>query len=146
MYNYKIIRIVEEHLFLYLWIDKRMEQIKEKYSKKEIDINSWIRSKGRVSKGVEITAINNIQMEEELNNLIKWHNIIKNAICVYTKNDEQEKLNYIQHKYFEKCSTARIEIEMAISRPTQSRIRTDIVYYIAILAIKEKLLELEDFE
>lgn len=99
MYNYKII-VQLKNIYFCTLIDKEWKQIKEKYLKKEIDINSWIRSKGRVSKGVEITAINNIQMEEELNNLIRWHNIIKNAICVYTKNDEQEKLNYIQHKYF----------------------------------------------
>lgn len=77
MYNSKIIHIVEEHLYTYYSIEIQIRDIKEKYSMTDKDINSWIKSKGRVSKSTEIQAIKNIEMEQEIMEKIKWHNLIK---------------------------------------------------------------------
>lgn len=141
MYNSKIIHIVEEHLYTYYSIEIQIRDIKEKYSMTDKDINSWIKSKGRVSKSTEIQAIKNIEMEKEVMEKIKWHNLIKKIIKHYEEN-EPEKFLYIKLKYFDKCSTTKIEMKMAICRATQSKIKTDIVYYIALFAVKENLIQM----
>lgn len=141
MYNYKIIHIVEEHLYSYCYIDLQICFIKEKYSVTDKDINSWLKSKGRISKSTEVLALKEIEMEKELENKIRWHYLITKVIEYYKKN-EPEKFLFIKLKYFEKCSTTKIEMKMALCRATQSRIRTDIVYYIAMFAVKEDILNI----
>ena len=60
------------------------------------DINSWIKSKGRVSKSTEIQAIKNIEMEKEVMEKIKWHNLI----IKHYEEKERGKFLYIKLKYF----------------------------------------------
>lgn len=141
MYNSKIIRIVEEHLYTYYSIEFEIRGIKERYSMTDKDINSWIKSKGKINRSTEIQAIKNIELENEIIQQIKWHNLIK-SIIEYYKEKEPEKFLYIKLKYFDKCSTTKIEMKMAICRATQSKIKTDIVYYIALYAVKENLIEM----
>ena len=141
MYNSNIIHIVEEHLYTYYSIEIQIRDIKEKYSMTDKDINSWIKSKGRISKSTEIQAIKNIEMEQEIMERIRWHNLIKKIIKHYEEK-EPEKFLYIKLKYFDKCSTTKIEMKMAICRATQSKIKTDIVYYIALFAVKENLIQM----
>lgn len=142
MYNYKIIHIVEEHLYSYCLIDMEIRDIKQKYSVSDKDINSWIKSKGKVSKNVEIMALKNIEMEEKIKNKIHWKILIE-KILKYYESTEQEKYLYIKYKYFEKCSTSKIEMKMAICRATQARLKSEIVYYIALYAVKENLLKMD---
>ena len=142
MYNYKIIHIVEEHLYSYCLIDMEIRDIKQKYSVSDKDINSWIKSKGKVNKNVEIMALKNIEMEEKIKNKIHWK-ILIDKILKYYESSEQEKYLYIKYKYFEKCSTSKIEMKMAICRATQARLKSEIVYYIALYAVKEKLLKMD---
>ena len=143
MYNYKIIHIVEEHLYSYCLVDMEIRDIKQKYSVSDKDINSWIKSKGKVNRSVEIIALKNIEMEEKIKNKIHWKILIDKILKYYEEN-EQEKYWYIKYKYFEKCSTTKIERKMAISRPTQARIKTEIIYYIALYGVKENLLKIGD--
>ena len=142
MYNSKIIHIVEEHLYSYCSIDMEIRDIKLKYSISDKDINSWIKSKGNVSKGTEIMALKNIEMEEKIKNKIRWKFLIERVLKYYEAN-EQEKYLYIKYRYFEKCSTTKIERKMAICRATQARIKSDIVYYIALYAVKDKLIKMD---
>ena len=143
MYNYKIIHIVEEHLYSYCLVDMEIRDIKQKYSVSDKDINSWIKSKGKVNRSVEIIALKNIEMEDKIKNKIHWKILIDKILKYYEEN-EQEKYWYIKYKYFEKCSTTKIERKMAISRPTQARIKTEIIYYIALYGVKENLLKMEE--
>jgi len=143
MYNYKIIHTVEEHLYSYCLVDMEIREIKQKYNASDKDINSWIKSKGKINRGVEIMALKNIEMEEIIKNKIEWKLLIDKILKHYEEN-EQEKYWYIKYRYFEKCSTTKIEMKMAISRPTQARIKTEIIYYIALYGVKENLLKMED--
>jgi len=138
----EIIKIIENHLYSYLWIDKKIIEIKNKYSLDERDVNSWIKSKGRITRITEIQALANIETSEEMEKELKWYYMIKKVLRIYETKDEQEKINYIKFKYFEKCSTTKIEMKMAISRPTQARIKADIIYYLAMFAVKEKLINI----
>jgi len=142
MYNYKIIHIVEEHLYGYCLVDLEIRDIKQKYSVSDKDINSWIKSKGKINRGVEIMALKNIEMEEKIKNKIKWKLLIDKILKYYEEN-EQEKYLYIKYRYFQKCSTTKIEMKMAICRATQARLKSEIVYYIALYAVKEKLIKME---
>ena len=146
MYSEKIIKLVESYLYSYLWIDKKILEIKRKYLIDDNDINNWIKSKGKISRTTEKLTIKKIQIEHEIEIEMKWHYIIKKVLKKYELGEEKEKINYIKYKYFEKSSTTKIEIEMSISRPTQSRIKTDIIYCIALFAVKENLINIEDFE
>lgn len=141
-----IIEIVESHLFSYLSVEKEIETIKDKYNIDEKDINSWIRSKGKISRSTETLAIKNIQLENEIECKIKWHFIIENILRKYEERNEQSKLKYINYKYFNKFSLTKIEIQMAISRPALSRIKYDVIYYIALYAVEENLIKLEDIK
>ena len=141
-----IIEIVESHLFSYMCVEKEIQSIKDKYNIDEKDINSWIKSKGKVSRATETLAIKNIQLENEIECKIKWHFIIENILRKYEDRNEQSKLKYIDYKYFNKFSLTKIELQMAISRPALSRIKYDVIYYIALYAVKEKLIELEDLK
>ena len=142
MYNYRIIHIVEEHLYGYCLVDLEIRDIKQKYSVSDKDINSWIKSKGKINRGVEIMALKNIEMEEKIKNKIKWKLLIDKILKYYEEN-EQEKYLYIKYRYFQKCSTTKIEMKMAICRATQARLKSEIVYYIALYAVKEKLIKME---
>ena len=142
MYNSKIIHIVEEHLYSYYSIEMEIREIRQKYSISDKDINSWIKSKGKASKGTEIMALKNIEMEEKIKNRIRWKFLLDRVLKYYESN-EQEKYLYIKYRYFEKCSTTKIERKMAICRATQARIKSDIVYYIALYAVKEKLIKMD---
>ncbi len=142
MYNYKIIHIVEEHLYSYCLVDIEIRDIKEKYSISDKDINSWIKSKGKINRGVESMALKEIEMNEKIRNKIQWKQLI-DRILKYYKENEQEKYWYIKHRYFERCSTTKIEMKMAICRATQARLKSEIVYYIALYAVKEDLIKME---
>ena len=142
MYNYKIIHIVEEHLYGYCLVDMEIRDIKQKYSISDRDINSWIKSKGKINRGVEIMALKNIEMEEKIRNKIQWKLLIDKILKYYEEN-EQEKYWYIKYRYFQKCSTTKIEMKMAICRATQARLKSEIVYYIALYAVKEDLIKME---
>ena len=146
MYSEKIIKLVESYLYSYLWIDKKVLEIKRKYLIDDKDINSWIKSKGKICRTTENIALKNIQIECEIETEIKWHYIIKKVLDNYESQEEKEKINCIKYKYFERCSTSKIEIEMSISRPTQSRMKRDIVYCIALFAVKENLINIENLE
>jgi len=142
MYNYKIIHIVEEHLYGYCLVDMEIRDIKQKYSISDKDINSWIKSKGKINRGVEIMALKNIEMEEKIRYKIQWKLLIDRILKYYEEN-EQEKYWYIKYRYFQKCSTTKIEMKMAICRATQARLKSEIVYYIALYAVKENLIKME---
>jgi len=142
MYNYKIIHIVEEHLYGYCLVDMEIRDIKQKYSISDKDINSWIKSKGKINRGVEIMALKNIEMEEKIRYKIQWKLLIDRILKYYEEN-EQEKYWNIKYRYFQKCSTTKIEMKMAICRATQARLKSEIVYYIALYAVKENLIKME---
>ena len=146
MCSEKLIKLIESYLYSYLWIDKKVLEIKRKYLIDDKDINSWIKSKGKICRTTENIALKNIQIECEIETEIKWHYIIKKVLENYELKKEKEKINYIKYKYFERCSASKIEIEMSISRPTQSRMKRDIVYCIALFAVKENLINIENLE
>ena len=94
MHNSKIIHIVEEHLYTYYSTDMEIREIKEKYSITDKDINSWIKSQGKINRGVEIMALKNIEMQEEIYNKIQWKLLIGKILEYYKKN-EPDKYLYI---------------------------------------------------
>jgi len=144
--NKGIISLVESHLYSYLYMEGVILNIKEKYLVDEKDINSWIKSKGKINRGVENEVIKKIQMDEEIEYEIKWHLVIKKVIDIFKEKNQQEKIRYIKLKYFKNSSTTKIEMEMAICRPAQSRIKSEIIYYIALYAVKEDLISVDELQ
>lgn len=142
MISKKLIRTIEDYLYLYQYIDEEILELKEeKNLSNSRDANSYIRAKGRVNKGVENQALQNVKIDEVIEKHLKWKALITNVVKEY-KDNEPEKHYYIKLKYFKKASTVKIQNEMAICRATQSKIKLDIIYYLAFLAINEKLIKL----
>ena len=43
---------IQEHLYSYLYVDRQIAEIKEKYQTNTSDINYWIKSKGKINRTV----------------------------------------------------------------------------------------------
>ena len=77
----------------YFTFDKQIESLQEKLEKEEIgkDVNSFIKSKNKVSNAVENQVIRKIMLENKINELILWKGIIEDVINGYKK--------FQEHKY-----------------------------------------------
>ena len=66
----------------YFTFDKQIESLQEKLEKEEIekDVNSFIKSKNKVSNAVENQVIRKIMLENKINELILWKGIIEDVI------------------------------------------------------------------
>ena len=69
----------------YFTFDKQIESLQEKLEKEEIgkDVNSFIKSKNKVSNAVENQVIRKIMLENKINELILWKGIIEDVINGY---------------------------------------------------------------
>lgn len=144
MLEKKIVQVVEHYLKLYPYIDKEIEELQkdiEFNSVTQKDVNSYLKSKGKVTKAIENQIVNKIQIEEKISKYRKWQKLIDDVVLIY-RNKEQAKYLYMKLRYFKRYSINRIEIETTYSKSMQHRIRQDIVDYIALFAIKENLLEI----
>lgn len=142
MISKKLVKTIEDYLYLYTSIDEEISDLKQsKGLSNSKDINSWIKAKGKVNREVENQAIQNIKTDELIERYTKWKNLISKVVDEY-KNNSPDKYYYMKLKYFRKASTVRIENEMAICRATQVRVKLDIIYYLALLGINENLIKL----
>ena len=86
----------------YFAFDKQMENLKEKLEQEETgkDVNSFIKSKNKISSTVENKVIRKIMLENKINELILWKGIVEEVINGYKK--------FQEHKY-------KVEIAYQIS-------------------------------
>lgn len=139
MNNKEIEAIVEHYIYCYNSIDNEISDLQNGVSIPKRDANSWIKSKGKINRGVEIEAIKNISIEEKVKRYLIWKKIIYNVITDCQKN-ESDKYLFIKLRYFQKRTLSDIEEIMAIHKNTLNKIRMEFVYLIALYAVKEKLI------
>lgn len=146
MLSKKNIDIIEEYLYIYPNFDRKIEEIREESERvTSSDINSYIKSKGKINRSVEYQAILELIIEEKINYCLKWKKLIDSIMEVF-KESYPEIYVYINLKYQRKYSITKIQMKTCLTRSTQSRIKKEILYYIAIFAYKENLIKMEEIE
>lgn len=146
MLSKKNISIIEDYLYIYPNFDEKIKEIRQESEMvTSKDINSWIKSKGRISNSVECQAILEIITEEKVNKCLKWKKIIESVMKIF-KEHYPERYLYVSLKYKDKCSIPKIQMKTCLSKSTQLRMKKEILYYIAIFAYKENLIKMEDID
>lgn len=146
MLSKKNMNIIEEYLYIYPNFEKKIEEIKEESERvTSSDVNSWIKSKGKINKSVEYKAVLELILEEKINYCLKWKRLIEKIMKMLKKNYPEIYL-YIDLKYQSKCSITKIQMKSCLSKSTQARMKKEILYYIAIFAYKENLIKMEEIE
>ena len=144
MLSKKVMNDIEEYLYIYPNFEQKIEDIKRE---SEIvikrDVNSWIKSKGKINNSVECQALLELITEEKINKCLKWKAVIEKVMKIFSKYYPERYL-YINLKYKDKCTITKIEMKSCMSKSTQSRIKQEILYYIAIFAFKENLIKLDE--
>lgn len=143
MLDKKIVNMVEHYLKLYPYMEQEIRELQEDIEKpsNSKDVNSFIQSKNKVNRMVENQAINNVQISEKISKCRKWQEIIEEVIEKY-KVSQVDRYLYMKLKYFKKYSINAIETELTYGKTMQDRLRQDVVDYLALFAVKEKLIKL----
>lgn len=142
----KLLHIIEKRISDYFDIEDELIYIKRKFdSTNKIDVNSFIKSKGNISKCVENEAIHNIVTEQELIEFMKWSEFLEKIIHYYEQ-FENEKYKYIKNKYEKHYNKVKIEVMMSLPNATQYRLRKDILREILFYAIGNNLIKLKALE
>lgn len=136
----KVLDYTREKIDNYAKIDamiKKLEISKETSNPK--DVNSFIRSKNKVNRAVEGQAIKNINIEEKIENLKKWKDIIDEEL-EYLKNNNLFEYKIIFFRLTGNTYDDIIE-ETGVSQRILVRILNEFLVEITLIAIKNNLIE-----
>lgn len=121
---------------------KKLEEQKEEG--KSGDINSYIRSINKINRSVENEVIKNITIEDNINTLLKWKNIIDSVVEEISKDKKRgEIINYRLHTTFseevisELCNVGRRMVNTTIK---------DFINEVVLIAVDERLIELKNIK
>ena len=86
----KVRKIVNEKLSEYPIMENQIKELKSQLGSAPIckDVNSFIKSKGKTSNLTEGIAIHDIEIEERIEEYIKWKNLIDSIYDDFKKNDK----------------------------------------------------------
>ena len=117
-----------------------LEERKEEGSFK--DINSFIKSKNKVNRGVESIVIKNIIIDDNINTLLKWKEIIDNVFIEFKKEDK-EKGEILNYKLFTNFSEETISELCDVGVKKVNKTIRDFVTEVILIAIDEKLINIK---
>lgn len=109
-------KTMEEYLYLYQFIDIEILDIKNKFDDEK-------------------------EIKKEVKKLRKIKKIIDEVLDYFQKNDK-DKYSFIVLRYFKKLAPKDIEEELYLNSSLQWRIKNDVIYILALVALKEKVLEI----
>jgi len=102
------------------------------------DVNSFIKSKNKINKAIELQAIKNINIDKKIDEYKKWQKLIKQELEDLKAND------VIIYKLvmfkFTGYSFEKIKDELLLGERTVMRLYNDFVIEVAILAIKNGII------
>lgn len=129
----------------YFAFDKQMENLKEKLEQEETgkDVNSFIKSKNKISSTVENKVIRKIMLENKINELILWKGIVEEVINGYKKFQEH-KYKYIIQKFMYSKTDDEVSKILYMSTATQYKYKVEIAYQISIIALSKNLITIDD--
>ena len=136
----KIKKIIRKRLYEYPLYDRLIKDLEmEKETKEGKDINSFIRSKNKISNSIESQVIKNIACDSKIKEYKKWQELIDNILQDFRKNDKI-KLKLIEYKFFGNIPEDIIAEELFISKSTVRSYLKDIYFEVGILATLEELI------
>ena len=111
----------------------------EKDTIEGIDINSSIRSKNKINRGIESQVIKNISLDNKIKEYKQWKELIDNVLQEFRKCDKT-KLKVIEYKFFCNIPEDIIADELYVSKTTVRTYINDIYFEIGILASLNNLI------
>lgn len=111
----------------------------EKNTTEGIDINSSIRSKNKINRGIESQVIKNISLDNKIKEYKQWKELIDNVLQEFRKCDKT-KLKVIEYKFFCNIPEDIIADELYVSKTTVRTYINEIYFEIGILASLNNLI------
>ena len=111
----------------------------EKNTTEGIDINSSIRSKNKINRGIESQVIKKISLDNKIKEYKQWKELIDNVLQEFRKCDKT-KLKVIEYKFFCNIPEDIIADELYVSKTTVRTYINDIYFEIGILASLNNLI------
>ena len=137
----KILNYVKSKVSEYPRIDSIVECLElKKDIPKNVDVNSFIRSKNKVNRTVESQAIKNINIDKKIEEYKKWQSLIKKELDLI-KNTDLDTFNIVNSR-FSGATFEKIENELFIGDRTVKRLYNDFIIEISFLAIKNGLIHI----
>ena len=137
MVTKKVKKIIRKKLYEYPIYDRLINELElEKDTTEGRDINSSIRSKNKINRGIESQVIKNISID---NKIKQWKELIDNVLQEFRKCDKT-KLNVIEYKFFGNIPEDIIADELYVSKTTVRTYINDIYFEIGILASLNNLI------
>jgi len=135
----KILSSVREKINEYPKIDSIIEGLElSKNTENSKDVNSFIKSKNKINRAVELQAIKNINIDQKIDEYKKWQKLIKQEL------DDLKANDIIIYKLvmfrFTGYSFEKIKDELLLGERTVTRLYNDFVIEIAILAVKNGII------
>lgn len=129
----------------YFVFDNQIKNLKEQleFEENNKDVNSFIKSKNKTSNKVENEVIKKIMIENKINQIMLWKNIISDVIEGY-RITYKPKYDYIIEKFMNHKKDKEIEEELFMSITTQYRYKTEIIYQVAFMALSKNLITISE--
>lgn len=143
MVSKKVKKIVRKKLYEYPIYDRLINELElEKDTTEGRDINSSIRSKNKINRGIETQVIKSISIDSKINEYKSWKEVIDNVLQDFRKCDKI-KLKIVEYKFFGNIPEDIIADELYISKSTVRSYLKDIYFEIGILATHYELISIE---
>lgn len=140
---HKVKAIVREKLAEYFRMDDIIERLKiQKEGSKEKDVNSFIKSKYKISRTVEGQVIKEINIDNLIEEYKEWKELIKN-IFEEVKQNDPIKTKIIDSK-LKGATFEKIADEQYIGKETARKYYNEFILEVCIVAIEKKLIKVEN--
>ena len=140
MVTKKVKNIIRKKLYEYPIYDRLINELElEKDTTEGRDINSSIRSKNKINRGIESQVIKNISIDNKIKEYKQWKELIDNVLQEFRKCDKT-KLKIVEYKFFGNIPEDIIADELYISKSTVRSYLKDIYFEIGILATLNNLI------
>ena len=141
----KVRKIVNEKLSEYPIMENQIKELKSQLGSAPIckDVNSFIKSKGKTSNLTEGIAIHDIEIEERIEEYIKWKKLIDSIYDDFKKNDKI-KAKILEYKYFANYSEDRVKDCLYLSKGALRNSIDYIQYEVGIRATYKGLIKITD--
>lgn len=140
----KLLEYTKEKTENYFRIDSIISGLETRKDKgNSRDVNSFIRSKNKINRAVEVQAINNVNIDQQIENWQKWKEIISEDLEKIKKN------NIFEYRIIMGRLTGfsydRIIIETKASIRVLKKIWSNFIMEITVIAMKNNLIDFNKF-
>lgn len=137
----KILSYVKLKVSEYPKIDSIIEGLElSKDIENNKDVNSFIKSKNKISRTTELQAIKNVNIDKKIEEYKKWQNLIQNELeDLKVKDIDVYKIVLFK---FTGYSFEKIKDELYLGERTVVNLYNDFIIEISLLAVKNDLLHI----